>query len=103
MKAHGAQKGIQTLQRLMTHQKNALGPMLLAAFAASDYLSRKGICFTMSSPAAPFRHITSPRNPALIESWCLICGMFVAASITMRNLRVAENSHSCTAGMLEVK
>lgn len=41
------------------------------------------------------RHTASMINPALIESWCLKCGMFIAASDDELKLKVAENSHPC--------
>jgi len=43
----------------------------------------------------PARHIASVVNPALIESWCLECGVFIAASNDPGKLRTAEESHLC--------
>jgi hypothetical protein len=43
----------------------------------------------------PVRHAVSLLNPALIESWCLKCGMFIAASDDVRKLQTAENTHAC--------
>jgi hypothetical protein len=44
----------------------------------------------------PIRHKVSVANPALIESWCLKCGMFIAASNDEQKLQTAEHIHSCT-------
>lgn len=41
------------------------------------------------------RHTTSLINPSLIESWCLKCGVFIAASNDEQKLQAADNSHSC--------
>lgn len=49
----------------------------------------------MQTEQSPFRHIHSPRNPALIESWCPGCGVFIAASNDVKKLVTAENIHSC--------
>lgn len=43
----------------------------------------------------PVRHTTSVLNPALVESWCLDCGLFIAASNDPRKLKTAEESHMC--------
>jgi hypothetical protein len=43
----------------------------------------------------PVRHIISKLNPLLIESWCLKCGVFIAASSDIRKLQAAEGSHPC--------
>lgn len=43
----------------------------------------------------PVRHSVSTINPALIESWCLKCGMFIAASDDEKKLQAAEDSHPC--------
>ena len=43
------------------------------------------------------RHSICALNPALIESWCLRCGSFIAASGNAENLQTAENSHICVA------
>lgn len=40
------------------------------------------------------RHTTSMINPALIESWCLRCGVFIAASNDEQKLQAADRSHS---------
>jgi hypothetical protein len=45
----------------------------------------------------PVRHTVSALNPALIESWCLKCGLFIAASDDVRKLKTAEESHACNA------
>ena len=45
----------------------------------------------------PVRHIVSAVNSALIESWCLKCGLFIAASDDVRKLQPAEKSHACNA------
>ena len=45
----------------------------------------------------PVRHTVSALNPALIESWCLKCGLFIAASDDVRKLQPAEESHACNA------
>ena len=42
-----------------------------------------------------FKHVPSSLNPAIIESWCLECGVFVAASKDVKKLQAAENSHPC--------
>jgi hypothetical protein len=42
-----------------------------------------------------YRHIASHVHPTLIESWCLLCGLFIAASQDLRKLKAAENSHRC--------
>lgn len=41
------------------------------------------------------RHTASVINPSLIESWCLKCGVFIAASNDEQKLQAADNSHSC--------
>jgi pyruvate/2-oxoacid:ferredoxin oxidoreductase beta subunit len=43
----------------------------------------------------PFRHVNSTLNPALIESWCPGCGVFIAASVDIKKLQTAENTHAC--------
>ena len=40
-----------------------------------------------------YRHIESHVHPTLIESWCPICGWFIAASKDLRKLETAEDSH----------
>lgn len=45
----------------------------------------------------PVRHTVSAVNPALIESWCLKCGLFIAASNDVTKLQTAEESHACNA------
>jgi hypothetical protein len=42
-----------------------------------------------------YRRITSPAHPALIESWCPLCGLFIAASPDPSKLKTAEDSHCC--------
>lgn len=43
----------------------------------------------------PVRHTISEINPSLIESWCLKCGVFIAASKDVRKLQTVEGIHSC--------
>lgn len=43
----------------------------------------------------PVRHTVSEVNPSLIESWCLKCGVFIAASSDVRKLQAAEDTHHC--------
>jgi hypothetical protein len=51
----------------------------------------------MNMPLQQFlvRHTTSMINPSLIESWCLKCGVFIAASNDESKLQAADRSHSC--------
>jgi hypothetical protein len=42
-----------------------------------------------------YRHIASPVHPKLIESWCPLCGLFIAASTDPNKLKAAEDSHGC--------
>jgi hypothetical protein len=42
-----------------------------------------------------YRHIASHKHPTLIESWCPICGLFIAASQDPRKLKAAEDIHRC--------
>src|SRR5690348_9858586 len=41
------------------------------------------------------RRTISELNPLLIESWCLKCGLFIAASNDLKKLAAAEGSHPC--------
>ena len=41
------------------------------------------------------RRTISQVNPLLIESWCLKCGVFIAASNDLKKLATAEGSHPC--------
>lgn len=41
------------------------------------------------------RRTISAVNPSLIESWCLRCGVFIAAAKDVRKLQAAEDIHSC--------
>lgn len=50
---------------------------------------------SMDLQEAQFRRIASLINPVLVESWCPMCGLFVAASKDLRILKTAENSHHC--------
>lgn len=54
-------------------------------------------CRSMALLHFPVRHTVSAINPALIESWCLKCGLFIAASVDVRKLQTAEESHGCNA------
>ena len=41
------------------------------------------------------RRAISQLNSLLIESWCLKCGLFIAASNDVKKLAAAEGSHPC--------
>jgi hypothetical protein len=49
----------------------------------------------MHLQSSPFRHINSALNPALIESWCPGCGVFIAAAVDIKKLQTAEKTHTC--------
>lgn len=42
-----------------------------------------------------FEHVPNRRMPAVIESYCPNCGLFVGASHNPQLLEVAELAHTC--------
>jgi len=51
-----------------------------------------------------YRRIESHVHPTLIESWCPMCGLFVAASEDVKKLKTAEDLHRCqNAGLPDTK
>jgi hypothetical protein len=49
-----------------------------------------------SKPSPRFEHVPNRLRPAVIESYCVNCGLFVGASSTAYTLELAELSHKCT-------
>jgi hypothetical protein len=48
------------------------------------------------APLGPvFQHTTGTRQPYVIESYCYTCGVFVAASASMKLIMIAEALHTC--------
>jgi hypothetical protein len=42
-----------------------------------------------------FVHVPNLRTAQLIESYCGVCGVFVAASTRLELIRAAEKAHTC--------
>src|SRR2546423_650378 len=42
-----------------------------------------------------YRRVASHTHPTLIESWCPLCGLFVAAAQDLIKLKAAEDIHRC--------
>ena len=51
----------------------------------------------MKQPDLPlqFVHVPNLRTARLIESYCDVCGLFVAASTRLELIRAAEKAHAC--------
>ncbi len=51
----------------------------------------------MKQPDLPlqFVHVPNLRTAQLIESYCEVCGLFVAASTRLELIRAAEKAHAC--------
>lgn len=47
----------------------------------------------MALHSIQYRHVESHVHPSLIESWCPVCGLFIAASEDVRKLETVEDSH----------
>ena len=48
-----------------------------------------------STPPPRFEHVPNRHRPIVIESYCLVCGLFVGASAVAHTLDLAELSHKC--------
>ena len=47
-------------------------------------------------PSVVFEHVPNLRNPLVVESYCLICGLLVGASSKPHLLTTAEIDHTCS-------
>ena len=47
-------------------------------------------------PSVAFKHVLDLRNPLVVESYCLICGLLVGASPKPHLLTTAELAHTCS-------
>ena len=52
-------------------------------------------------PSVAFEHVPNLRDPLVIESSCLLCGLLVGASSKPHLLTTAELAHTCS-GWLKV-
>ena len=48
------------------------------------------------SPSVAFELVPNLRNPLVVESYCLICGLLVGASPKPHLLTMAELAHTCS-------
>ena len=51
----------------------------------------------MKQPDSPlqFEHVPNVRTAHLIESYCRVCGLFIAASTRLELIEAAEKAHAC--------
>jgi hypothetical protein len=60
-----------------------------------------GALMAMKQPDLPlqFVHVPNLRTAHLIESYCGVCGLFVAASTRLELIRAAEKAHACASAI----
>jgi hypothetical protein len=46
-------------------------------------------------PSRHFDHVANTKRPYVIQSYCPLCGFFIAASSNPKLIEIAEQEHQC--------